>query len=437
MGGRDKKYLRVYDYYRNIIRSGSLAPGTRLPSIRRRAEELGYSRTTVELAYMMLAADGYIISRPQSGFYVTDFLSHREKKTGEVPSEDREKPEIRYDFASAGADRSIFRFDVWRRYMRNALRQDERLITYGDPQGEEDLREELARYLGKYRGVLCSAGSIVVGAGTQNLLQILCPMIRERKEVYFRGDVFRQGSQIFRDYGLAVAPEGEVPSPGSIAYIAPSKMTAWGDVLPVRERASLIRAAEKNNILIIEDDYDSEFCYYSRPVPSIQGLDEARNTVYVGTFSRMLLPSIRLSFMVLPESLRDAYRKVGPLYNQTASKAEQIALCQFMRDGNLESQIRKTKKICIAKQEALIAAVQEVFGDLVTVHRAESGFLIGVDFGSGMDAAEISRKAAAQGIAVRPSCGGMVLLSFASMESENFTKGIAALRLAIRPEGVQ
>ncbi len=437
MAEQDKKYLKVYDYYRNVIRSGSLAPGARLPSIRRRASELGYSRTTVEQAYMMLAADGYIISKPQSGFYVTDFLSHRSGEKGGTRPRERRREAIRYDFASAGMDPGIFRFDVWRRYMRNALRQDERLLTYGDSQGEPDLREALAGYLGKNRGVLCRPDSIVVGAGTQNLLQLLCPMIRDRKQVYFRGAVFRQGGRIFQDFDIPVLPGGGEPEPGSIAYIAPSRMTAWGDVLPVRDRVKLIRAAEEKDILILEDDYDSEFCYYSRPVPSIQGLDEAGNTVYLGTFSRMLLPSIRLSFMVLPEKLLDKYREVGTFYNQTASKAEQIALCQFIRDGNLESQIRKTKKVCVAKQEALIAAIRDAFGDTVAIHRAESGFLTGVDFGSDADAAMICRRAAEQGIAVRPGEGGTVLFSFAAMESGKFPEGIAALRAAILRDGVQ
>ena len=221
----DKKYVQVYDHFRNLITSGSLAKGSRLPSVRRCAEQLGYSGTTVEQAYMMLAADGYIISRPRSGFYVTDLFSP-ERQAG-TPKRLPEQPKtaVRYDFASAGADRESFRFEVWRRYMRSALRQDIRLLSYGEPQGERDLREVLAQYLEKNRSVFCSADSIVVGAGTQSLLNILCPLIPDRKDVILANDFFPQGQQTFEDYGFRVRRGSSLAgsAEGAIVYIAPSQ----------------------------------------------------------------------------------------------------------------------------------------------------------------------------------------------------------------------
>lgn len=146
----------------------------------------------------------------------------------------------------------------------------------------------------------------------------------------------------------------------SVCYLTPSQMTVWGEVMPVGDRMKLLKDAAREDMLIIEDDYNSEFRYYNRPTPSLQGLSGGRGVVYLGTFSRLLLPSIRMSYMVLPPDLLKRYQERGRFYNQTASKAEQIALCQFIRDGHLESQIRKSKKLYAAKAKCLCDAVRRI-----------------------------------------------------------------------------
>ena len=140
-------------------------------------------------------------------------------------------------------------------------------------------------------------------------------------------------------------------------------MTVWGEVMHITERMDLLKEAFEKDILIIEDDYNSEFRYYNRPTPSLQGLAGGRGVVYLGTFSRLLLPSIRMSFMVLPPELLPVYRERSHYYNQTSSKTEQIALCQFIRDGHLESQIRKARKLYTAKAKKLCEDIGRIFGD--------------------------------------------------------------------------
>ena len=159
-----------------------------------------------------------------------------------------------------------------------------------------------------------------------------------------------------------------------IIYTFPSNSTPWGDVMPIQTRLSLLSFAKAQDCLIIEDDYDSEFRYYSRPVPSLQGLDGGNKVVYMGTFSRLLLPSLRISFMVLPIELMDAYSKCGEDYNQTASKTEQIALCQFIRDGHLEKQIRKVRKLYMDKSNQLCIAVNKIFKDKAKAISGSGGF---------------------------------------------------------------
>ena len=282
------RYLRVYEYYKELIVSGQMKPGAKLPSIRKCSLQLQLSRTTVETAYMLLAADGYIISRPQSGFYVTDAVlaaANREEIEHGVPHQE-ERPEIRYDFASSNVDRESFQFDLWRRYVKSALRQDERLLSYGEPQGEREFREALCAYLGRHRNVICTPDSIVVGAGVQSLLHILCPMLRERDSVWFFNPSFRQGRQIFEDYGFRTGDirayweknemrtgsfkmdlcgteksdvcakemktmpfeqtsEAMKSTGKSVCYLTPSQMTVWGEVMPVGDRMKLLKDAEK------------------------------------------------------------------------------------------------------------------------------------------------------------------------------------------------
>ncbi len=435
-------YLTVYRRYRELILDGTLPPGTKMPSLRTCARELKLSRTTIESAYLQLAADGYIIAKAQSGYYVTDIGEKRKKEENapqrETPAyrfdfassgADREsfrfdlwrrymksalrqdsrllsygepqgEPDFRQVFASSGADRESFRFDLWRRYMKSALRQDSRLLSYGEPQGEPDFRQVLSTYVRERRNILCSPDSIVVGAGVQNLLQILCPLIKDRETVSFPTPSFVQGSTVFSDFGFQIQYRNKN---AHVIYVSPAHMTKWGEIMPVKRRLELIHHADAQGSLIIEDDFENEFVYLQKPTPSLYSLAGGENVVYIGSFSKLLLPSIRLSFMILPPPLLEAYRKkaafynqtavyIGsfsklllpsirlsfmilppPLleayrkkaafYNQTASKAEQIALCQFIRDGHLTSQTRKLKRLYSQKLKTLQKDIKSVFGE--------------------------------------------------------------------------
>lgn len=354
---KEHLYLEVYHYYRRLIMESRLLPGSRMPSLRKCAQELKLSRTTIENAYLQLAADGYIIAKAQSGYYVTDIAKRQHVQT-QKKHEERTIPCI-YDFASSGVDRESFRFDLWQRYIKSALRQDERMLSYGEPQGEKDFREVLSDYVRERRNVICSPDDIVVGAGLQSLLQILCPLIHERKTVSFPTPSFIQCSTVFEDYGFDVHYRDKTCD---VIYVSPAHMTKWGEIMPVKRRLELIRHAEANGHLIIEDDFENEFVYLQKPTPSLFGLAGGENVVYIGSFSRLLLPSIRVSFMVLPPSLRELYKKKAACYNQTASKSEQIALCQFIRDGHLSSQTRKLRRLYAQKLKALTCAVKNTFG---------------------------------------------------------------------------
>lgn len=428
------RYLRVYSYYKELILSGQLQPETKLPSIRKASVQLQMSRTTMESAYMLLAAEGYILSRPQSGYYVTD-IAEKQKKHASILNiqKNKKRQEIQYDFVTSNVDRDSFRFELWRRYMKSALRQDERLLSYGEPQGELDFREVLCSYLQQERSVVCTPEQIVIGAGVQSLLNILCPIVSDKKKVGFYNPEFAQGRAVFEDYGFEVSFGYDEIGKG-VYYISPSQMTKWGGVMTIKERLDLIGEANRRDFLIIEDDYNSEFRYFQKPMPSLQGLAGGKGVVYLGTFSKMLLPSIRMSFMVLPPELLEVYEKRRDMYNQTASKAEQIAITQFIRDGHLASQIRKSRKIHLAKATELARKVKTVLKGKGDAEIGESGFHVYVSLNTELSASEVARRAQVKGLAVLPQpenerkdpTKAVIMLNCANVVIEDYE---AAMRL--------
>lgn len=418
------RYIQVYKYYKELILSEQIPEGTRLPSIRRGSMQLQMSKTTMESAYLLLAAEGYIMAKPQSGYYVTDIAKKQKEMTALFVRQEKKKTEeISYDFVTTGVDRESFRFELWSRYMKSALRQDERLLSYGEPQGELEFREVLCEYLRKSRNAICTPEQIVIGAGVQSLLQILCPLIRERKKIAFYNPHFKQGITVFRDFGFICTSDYKEAQNG-VYYITPSQMSDWGEVMPVSERMKLIADAAERDILLIEDDYNHEFQYFQKPAPALQSLTGGKGVVYLGTFSKMLLPSIRVSFMVLPIELTAAYEEKKDCYNQTASKAEQIALTQFIRDGHLERQIRKSRKIHMTKAALFAEQAGNIWGREADIVIDESGFHVILEIPSKYHVEAFVGMARKKGIAVLPAGedNGKIKLGFActNVETENY-----------------
>lgn len=433
------KYLELYEKYKSLITSGMMAAGTKLPSVRRASAELSLSRTTVENAYATLAAEGYVSAKPQSGYFVNDLLLEKgEKSLVEPQNGKEEKNEILYDLVSIKADKESFDFALWRRYIKSALRQDTRLLSYGDSRGESDLRAAAAKFVREQRGVVGSAENVVVSAGTQSLLSFLCVLFKKEETVVFLGAEFPKGKTVFEDYGkrvinLAEFDEKKLSEIGSsLIYVSPSHFDSEGGVLSVGERRKIVEYARRNSCFVIEDDYDSEFRYTSRPIMSLQGLDGGRNVVYIGSFSRLLLPSIRVSFMVLPQELFKEFEKRALLYNQTASKTEQIALCQYITDGHLLSRIKRQRRSYAQKSEMLCRRGNELLKGFAAFSRCEAAYLIKVKAVKERDSREIAHIAAQNLVKVRPSEreSGTVFLSCAGFDAEKTDDMLKRLKAA-------
>lgn len=387
--------MQIYDYYKNLIEDGKLREGMKLPSIRRCAEERNVSKTTVESAFMCLCDDGYIMPKSQSGYYVSKRgISPKTTTPKEIKKDNENK--IIYDFSSSGVDSESFNMDIWRRYVKSALRQTEKLLFYGEPQGEIELRREIAKYVQETRNCVCNEENIVIGAGVQALLNILCPLLKSRKSVCFDDENYKQGIAIFKDYGYKISSKEK----SNILYVSPSYRDKTRDTMSVQERFALVEFARENNKIIIEDDYGSEFRYFNRPTPSLQGLDGGENVVYLGTFSKLLLPSIRISFMILPDAFLGEYKQKSELYNQTVGKVDQIALCSYIRDGHLNSQIRKSRKLYMQKSKMLGDLLLQKFGEKVKILKSDSPLYVRCVFDLGLSNEQIYKALYDKGLSV-------------------------------------
>jgi GntR family transcriptional regulator/MocR family aminotransferase len=422
-----KLYMQIYDYYKVLIEDGKLPEGNKLPSIRRCAEERNVSRTTVELAYMCLCDDGYVLPKNQSGYYVSKRGANL-KSVEKNDDHQEEKSHIIYDFSSSGVDGESFDMNIWKRYLKSALRQTEKLLFYGESQGEKELRIEIAKYVREARNCVCTEENIVIGAGVQALLNILCPLLKGKRTVSFEDMSYKQGITVFKDYGFKVLNEKEK---SNILYVSPSYSSRWGDTMDIGERFALTEYARENSKLIIEDDYGSEFRYFNRPTPSLQGLDGGENVVYLGTFSKLLLPSIRISFMILPSALLKEYKKKSALYNQTVSKADQIALCSYIRDGHLNSQIRKTRKLYIQKSKALSELLVQKFEDKVSILKNHSPLYVKCELECAFSLDEVVKRLEEKGVSVIPikstKKGVEIAFSVSSVSVNNLEKSVNLL----------
>lgn len=427
MKKQNSLYMQVYDYYCNLIETGKIQNGEKIPSIRRSSLELGVSKTTIEQAYMCLCDDGYLVPKRQSGYYVSNRADARKNEFTKSPETFQNK--MIYDFSSSGVDSESFDLSLWRRYVKSALRQTERLLSYGEPQGEKELREEIASFARENRNCVCDSENIVIGAGVQSLLHILCSLINERKSISFADPSYIQGVKVFVDHNFKISENFDS---ADIIYTSPSRVTRWGDTVSVSERFKLSEYARNSNKLIIEDDYGSEFRYVNRPTPSLQGLSGGENAVYLGTFSKLLLPSIRISYMILPPDLNKKYREVAHVYNQTVSKADQIALCSFIRDGHLSSQIRKSRKLYLQKSKYLCDLFEAEFAEDVTIGKTDSPLFVKATVKTEKPLSALLKSCEKEGLRIIPieekSGEAEIAFSVSAISTEKMENGVKLLK---------
>ncbi|MGX8709830.1 MAG: PLP-dependent aminotransferase family protein [bacterium] len=437
-------YQQLYLTMKAAIEAGHLAKGERLPSIRKLAEDLKLSCTTVENAYQQLCVEGYIQSRPQRGYFVLT-VAHDDgrQKPRRVGTPLPSAPPIRYNFGSDCVDSNNIDIKAWRRHIRDVLNRQEVIAGYGEHQGERALREALSAYSYSVRGVVASPEQIVIGAGTQPLLTILCGLLnREDTRVAMEEPGFLQAEQIFSDCGLDVlqlpADESGIrmdaleKSGARLLFVSPSNRVRTGTSLPMGRRAELLSWARETGAIILEDDYNGELRYNARPIPAMQSMAGGESIVYIGSFSKLLLPSVRIGYMVLPENLLERYRARASRYNQTASKIEQLALSGYVKSGQLERHLRRLRKLYAAKSTALIKALKSAFGDSVDILLEETFLYLILDVKTGLMSQDLCALAAEKGVRTMPQQEGTsrIRLGFAGIPLGEIGAAVDCLKSA-------
>ena len=371
-------YEQLYESLAAEMRSGAIPAGTRMPGKRRLAAELSVSVNTVDAAYQILAAEGYMEPRERSGFYVQEYLAlptRPEEALPPAPAPPPQKtpePPVRFDLSTRGVDPGLFPFRTWARLQKELLYSSPQLLTHGDAQGDIELRQALADYLEEYRGVRCTAEQVVVGAGLEYLLGLLAPLLPGKTAVENPG--YQRAKQVLENNGVeccclpvdedGLSVQALSGSGAAVCYVTPSHQFPTGVTMPAGRRAELLHWASRRpgQRYIIEDDYDSEFRFDTRPLPSLQGMAGADGpVVYLSTCSRSLAPSIRIAYMVLPRQLLPAWHAKYWLYSGTVSRFEQQTLARFIREGYFTRHLARERVAYKARRDALTAALNTAF----------------------------------------------------------------------------
>ena len=354
--GSESLYAHLYNCIKNDILSGVLASGYKLPSKRAFAKNLGISTITVENAYAQLIAEGYIYSIAKKGYFVSDIDVTRSVKSAAAPAKTAENASFFADLVSNSTLHTLFPFSVWAKLMRDIIAHRSReLMTKPPCGGIYELREKIAEHLRQFRAVEVDPSQIIIGAGTEYLYGLIIQLIGHGKVYAAEEPGYRKIEKIYMSHGVEIR---HIPidragldarklreSGADVVHISPSHHFPTGIVMPVSRRYELLSwAAEKDGRYIIEDDYDSEFRMTGRPVPSLKSIDATDTVIYMNTFTKSLAPTIRISYMVLPEHLAERfYRELG-FYSCTVSNFEQYTLLEFIGGGHLENHINRMRR---------------------------------------------------------------------------------------------
>lgn len=461
LDSRSKKpmYEQIYAYICAEIRSGALQAGDRLPSTRVLAEHLKVSRSTTQMAYDQLLAEGYVESRPCRGCFVSqleELVQTGHSGVEEMETSEKTDTGWRVDFSPRGIDLDSFPYHVWRKLSRNTLVDDNKEMFHsGNHQGEPGLREAIRSYLHSARGVNCSPDQIIVGAGSEYLLMLLSQILEGKHVIAMENPTYKQAYRVFHSLGYEVCPvemdaSGMEPklleqSGANLAYVMPSHQFPTGVVMPVGRRQELLRwALEDPGRYIIEDDYDSEFRYRGKPIPALQGMDRSGRVIYLGTFSKCIAPAIRVSYLVLPMQLLWRYRNQTSFYASTVSRIDQNILYQFLSQGYFERHLNRMRAIYKTKHDLLMERIEPLRA-WFEVRGENAGIHILLTSRCGVTEEELIQKAADVGVKVyglssyfihpehnhRPST---VILGYASLSEEQIQDGVGLLIECWNPE---
>lgn len=467
--GSTPLHRQIYEQWRQDILRGRLHGGERVPSTRDLAATLAVSRTTITEAYDQLIAEGYLETTHGSGTFVChelpDELLRPQRTAAKEPADD---PPLRLSRYGAGLktdyhvppkipgainfiqwrpDLTHFPFALWRRVMSRHLRYaNPEMFDYaGDPAGIEPLRHEIAAYAGRSRAVQATPEQVVVVNGSQQGIDLCAHVLLERgEEVAVENPGYQGAHRIFAAYGARLRPvpvdqDGIVVAAlkgkERIVYVTPSHQFPTGVAMSLARRLELIEWARRHGAIIIEDDYDSEYRYSGPPLPSLQGLARGVPVVYIGTFSKVMFPGLRIGYVIAPKGLTKPLSRAKWLADRHTPVLEQATLADFLGEGHLERHVRRMRRLYGRRREVLISSLARHFGDAARVAGDPAGMHVLVRF----DRVDILSRAAQQRVQVAESRSYYlvnppdyeVILGFAGIGEAEIREGIR--RLGVEP----
>ena len=465
-------HKQVYDGYRAAILEGRLRAGQRVPSTRTAARELGISRLPVLNAFEQLQHEGYLETRGGSGTYVAASVIDRASGTRRSPRSGTRSPTPPSPLPKAWRDvgESVPQTDLrafrvslpalehfphktWARLVsRHARRMPIELMAYGEPAGHLPLRHAIADYLRTARAVACDASQVLIVSGSQMALQLCARVLLKAGDSFGFEEPGYPGARnalgatgaVLRTIavdgdGLMVQSTDRDRQAARVMYVTPSHQYPLGVSMNVARRLQLLDWARRHRSWIIEDDYDSEYRYASRPLPALHGMDEAARVIYIGTFSKVLFPALRVGYLVAPASLVDGFIAHRDAFDLFSPTLYQLALTDFLCDGHFGRHVRRMRVIYQGRRDALVEAIRRRLDGILTIVNADAGMHLTAWLPAGVDDREVVRHAAMRGISAtalsscyagKPSRPGLVL-GFGSVGEEAIVPAVESLARAI------
>lgn len=444
-------YEQIYTYIKSDIQVGKIKHGDKLPSTRALAKHLDLSRSTVELAYEQLLAEGYVEALACKGFFVTridDLYQWKQSKEITPIKKEKQKTEYVYDFTPNGVDLNSFPYRTWRKLAKDVLADDKaELFKTGDSQGEYELRNTICQYLYQARGVNCEPEQIIIGAGNDYLLMLLQMLLGTKCKIAFENPTYRQAYRLFQQLsyetvtvemdtkGMCVEELRKVQA--DIAYVMPSHQYPLGIIMSIQRRMELLRwASEKEGRYIIEDDYDSEFRYKGKPIPALQGYDRNDKVIYIGTFSKSIAPAIRVSYLVLPKPFLKVYQEKGSFLNSTVSRVDQQILHRFIEEGYYERHLNKMRGLYKSRHDVMINSLKPLLKKC-KISGENAGVHLLLEFSSNVTETELIDRAkkmhikvygvSAYDVCAEKKLNPIILLGYANMNEEEIKEGVQQL----------
>lgn len=449
-------YQQIEEYLKQEIQEGRLVAGMRLPSSRALSANLLLSRSTIETAYDQLVAEGYIEPVAYKGYYVCEIEGMYFQKAEYTKQNNPEKTEIkqrrklqkyRYDFALNGIAPESFPTHTWKQLAKQVLSDStEEIFAQGNPYGEDSFREAIAEYLYHARGVKCEKSQILVGAGNDYLLMVLATLFECNKKVAMENPTYLSAWYDLKHTGcsmctvksdeMGICIEELEKTGADVVYVMPSHQFPMGTVMPLKRRMELLRWADENQTYIIEDDYDSEFRYKGKPIPALQGFDKNERVIYIGTFSKSIAPSIRISYMALPKKLMRYYQSRYP-FAVTISKADQKIVELFLRNGHYERHLNRMRRLYKSKHDWILRWVKEEMSEICSCFGEHAGIHLLLRFHNGISEDEAVERAKSAGIRVyglseffvqeKKETEAVVLIGYATLTEEEIKEALQIL----------